>query len=153
MGLCNILLDYSSGTATRRPSRTPLPPDDPAASSMSVSNHMASISTSDLSDRHSSSLDPSSAPGSKTRHPSASKESFLELDRLAARDRAYGLLLSLTKLAGGWDLSSAWFELSRVYEQSGQMEKAREVLWRCIELEDKKPIRHWRNAETRGYVL
>ncbi|MCJ1380683.1 hypothetical protein MMC17_003791 [Xylographa soralifera] len=59
------------------------------------------------------------------------------LDRLAARDRAYGLLSSLTKLGTGWDNSEAWFALARAYEESGQVEKAKDVLWWVVELEEK----------------
>lgn len=66
-----------------------------------------------------------------------------ELNRLAARDRAYGLLSSLTKLGTGWDFSEAWFALAKSYELSGQVEKAKEVLWWCVELEDTRPVRHW----------
>ncbi|KAI9784010.1 MAG: hypothetical protein M1816_001092 [Peltula sp. TS41687] len=154
VGLCAALLDYSSGQTTRRPdhSHSPLYTDGAASSSaVSVSNPpMASTSTSNRPPNSNSIVDPSPAPPGRE---IASQESLLELDRLAARDRAYGLLRSLTKLAVGCDLSSAWFELSRVYEQSGQVEKEREALWRCVELEDRKPVRHWRNAETRGYVL
>lgn len=65
------------------------------------------------------------------------------LDRLAARDRAYGLLSSLTKLGTGWDNSEAWFALARAYEESGQVERAKEVLWWVVELEEKRPIRDW----------
>ncbi|EEH46071.1 uncharacterized protein PADG_02221 [Paracoccidioides brasiliensis Pb18] len=75
------------------------------------------------------------------------------LDRLAARDRAYGLLSTLTKLGSAWDSSEAWFALSRAFEQSGQIDKAKEVLWWCVELEDKRPIRHWWNIGSGGYVL
>ncbi|KAK4695334.1 hypothetical protein P7C71_g2405, partial [Lecanoromycetidae sp. Uapishka_2] len=51
------------------------------------------------------------------------------LSRLAARDRAYGLLSALTKSGQGWDCSEAWFSLARAYEESGQVEKAKEALW------------------------
>lgn len=72
------------------------------------------------------------------------------LDRLAARDRAYGLLSTLTKLGSGWDNSEAWYALARAHELGGEIEKARDILWWCIELEDTKPIRHWRNL---GYGI
>ncbi|KKY25631.1 putative filamentation protein [Phaeomoniella chlamydospora] len=75
------------------------------------------------------------------------------LNRLAARDRAYGLLAAYTKLGAGWDDSEAWFTLARAYEESSEIDKAREVLWWCVELEDTKPIRHWRNLGSGGYVL
>lgn len=75
------------------------------------------------------------------------------LNRLAARDRAYGLLSNLTKLGTTWDDSEAWYALARAHECSGQIEKAKEVLWWCVELEDKRPVRHWRNIGPGSYVL
>ncbi|KAJ5287185.1 hypothetical protein N7478_002871 [Penicillium angulare] len=75
------------------------------------------------------------------------------LHRLAARDRAYGLLSVLTKLGSSWDNSEAWYALSRAYEAGDQIEKLKEVLWWCIELEDRRPIRHWSNISSGLYVL
>ncbi|KAK5082986.1 hypothetical protein LTR05_006868 [Lithohypha guttulata] len=75
------------------------------------------------------------------------------LNRIAARDRAYGLLNTLTKLGSGWDNSEAWFALARAHELGGEIEKAKKILWWCIELEDTRPIRHWRNLGCGGYVL
>ncbi|PSS00987.1 hypothetical protein BD289DRAFT_423119 [Coniella lustricola] len=75
------------------------------------------------------------------------------LDRLAARDRAYGLLSNLTKLGSGWNYSEAWFALSRAYEESGQLDKAKEVLWWCVELEEGNGVRQWNCVNTGGYVL
>ncbi|KAH7122716.1 hypothetical protein B0J11DRAFT_532151 [Dendryphion nanum] len=68
-----------------------------------------------------------------------------ELNRLAARDRAFGLLSTLTKIGSGWDYSEAWFALARAYEESGQVEKTKEVLWWCVELEDTHPVRPWKS--------
>ncbi|KAL8906967.1 MAG: hypothetical protein Q9171_006059 [Xanthocarpia ochracea] len=62
------------------------------------------------------------------------------LSRLAARDRAYGLLSMLTKSGRGWDDSDAWFAFARVYEESGQEEKAQEALWWVVELEEGRPL-------------
>ncbi|KAI3232469.1 hypothetical protein DTO012A9_1062 [Penicillium roqueforti] len=76
-----------------------------------------------------------------------------QLHRLAVRDRAYGLLSALTKLGSSWDNSEAWYALSRVYEAGEQVEKLKEVLWWCIELEDRRPIRHWSNIGSGVYVL
>ncbi|KAF2736928.1 filamentation protein-like protein [Polyplosphaeria fusca] len=76
-----------------------------------------------------------------------------ELSRLAARDRAHGLLSTLTKLGPGWDNSEAWYALARAYEESGQVEKTKEVLWWCVELEDSRPIRNWNNVALGGFVL
>lgn len=85
--------------------------------------------------------------------PPLDKQSPEYLDRLAARDRAYGLLSALTKLGTAWDDSEAWFSLSRAYEHSNQIEKAKEVLWWCVDLEDRRPARHWWNVGSGGYVL
>ena len=65
------------------------------------------------------------------------------LDRLAARDRAYGLLSTLTKLGTGWNYSEAWFALARAHELSGQLDKSRESLWWCVELEEGRAVRDW----------
>lgn len=76
-----------------------------------------------------------------------------KLNRIAARDRAFGLLSMLTKLGTGWDYSEAWFALARAYEESGMVEKTKEVLWWCVELEDTHPVRSWKNATLGGFVL
>lgn len=65
------------------------------------------------------------------------------LSRLAARDRAYGLLSSLTKLGTAWDNSEAWFALARAYEESSQVDKAKECLWKVVDLEEGRPVRNW----------
>lgn len=75
------------------------------------------------------------------------------LDRLASRDRAYGLLSNLTKLGSGWNYSEAWFALARAYEESGQPDKAKEVFWWCVELEEGMGVRQWNCVNTGGYVL
>ena len=85
--------------------------------------------------------------------PSYKESSTALLDRLAARDRAYGLLSTLTKLGTGWNNSEAWFALSRAYEEGGQPDKAREVLWWCVELEESRGVRDWTVAGGGGYVV
>lgn len=75
------------------------------------------------------------------------------VDRLAARDRAYGLLSNLTKLGSGWNYSEAWFALGRAHEESGQTDKAKEVLWWCVELEEGMGVREWDCVNGGGYVL
>ncbi|ROW12639.1 hypothetical protein VMCG_00587 [Cytospora schulzeri] len=75
------------------------------------------------------------------------------VDRLASRDRAYGLLSNLTKLGTGWNNSEAWFTLARVHEESGQLDKAKDVLWWCVELEEGMGVREWGCVNTGGYVL
>ena len=79
-----------------------------------------------------------------TNMSSAKHDAAEELDLLASRDRAFSLLSNLTKLGSGWDDSDAWFALGNAYEASGQPEKAKEVLWWVVELEEKRPVRHWR---------
>ncbi|KAL8819055.1 MAG: hypothetical protein Q9223_002433 [Gallowayella weberi] len=88
-------------------------------------------------------MDPSSQTESRDRHDQGPEESSTLLSRLAARDRAYGLLSMLTKSGRGWDDSEAWFALARVYEASGQEEKAKEALWWVVELEEGRPVRDW----------
>ncbi|KAK7532685.1 filamentation protein-like protein [Phyllosticta citricarpa] len=89
----------------------------------------------------------------ESRRLSGQSPSPEELNRLAARDRAYGLLSTLTKLGSGWDDSEAWFALARAYEEGGQIEKAKEVLWWCVELEDTKALRPWNCVGVGGFVL
>lgn len=76
-----------------------------------------------------------------------------KIDRLAARDRAYGLLSSLTKLGSSWNNAEAWFALARAHEESGQVDKAKEVLWWCVELEEGTGVRGWQCLGSGGYVL
>jgi len=92
-------------------------------------------------------------PSNATPATSSQEMSPLELYRIAARDRAYGLLSSLTRLGSGWDSSKAWFVLARAYEESRQIEKAKEALWWTVELEDSMPIREWKVVNPGGYVL
>ncbi|KAI0442039.1 hypothetical protein F4803DRAFT_520676 [Xylaria telfairii] len=75
------------------------------------------------------------------------------IDRLAARDRAYGLLSGLTKLGTGWNYSDAWFALARAHEESGQTDKAKEALWWCVELEEGMGVRDWHCVGVNGYTL
>jgi hypothetical protein len=75
------------------------------------------------------------------------------LERLAARDRAYSLLSGLTKLGTGWNYSEAWFALARAHEEAGQLDKVRDALWWCVELEEGKGVRNWDCIVPGGYVL
>jgi hypothetical protein len=138
VGLSNILLDIYSQDIPMEPTRaTEIAPNLPAATS-SISNIK---------------------PDSKSQHlkshtPSVENQlSPPELSRLAARDRASGLLSTLTKLGAGWDYTEAWYALARAYEESSQVDKAKEVLWWCVELEDTHPVRSWKNVALGGFVL
>jgi hypothetical protein len=139
VGLSNILLDIYSEAIPLEPTTQ----TDLTSSSLppSVSSVQASTSTS------------------KTKYltshtPSVENQlSSPELTRLAARDRAFGLLSMLTKLGAGWDYSEAWYALARAYEESGEIEKTKEVLWWCVELEDTHSVRSWKCVTTGGFVL
>ena len=127
VGLCNILLDaYSAPPPTVIPAiPTEPPPSTPTLASLPpLPSHQNNPSINYKSD-DSTTTD--------------------RLSRLAARDRAHGLLSALTKSGTGWDNSEAWFALARAYEESGQIEKAKESLWWVVELEEGRGIRAWRN--------
>ncbi|XWW94898.1 hypothetical protein V2A60_002847 [Cordyceps javanica] len=97
---------------------------------------------------------PNRAKDSGDSLPAPYKTTSLPLsDRLAARDRAYTLLSGLTRLGTAWDSSEAWFALARAYEESGQADKAKEVLWWCVELEESSGVRSWRNIAADGYIV
>lgn len=68
---------------------------------------------------------------------------------LAATNRALGLLEHVTNSNHGWDISEAWFALARAYELGGETGRARKALWRCVELEDARAVRAWRNIKPR----
>lgn len=140
MGLSNVLLDIYTQDIPMEPIKlteiTPLSPMQTAPSPGTAT-------------------EPEPKKHHLTSHiPSAENQlSPPELSRLAARDRAFGLLSTLTKLGAGWDYSEAWYALARAYEESGQIEKAKEVLWWCVELEDTHPVRNWRSVALGGIVL
>ncbi len=75
------------------------------------------------------------------------------VDRLAARDRAYGLLSTVTRQGTAWNYSEAWFALARAHEEGGQPDKAKEALWWCVELEEAMGVREWSCVGAGGYVL
>lgn len=52
-----------------------------------------------------------------------------------------------------WTCSEAWYALARAYEEGGQLDKAREVLWWCVELEEGRGVRDWSIVAAGGYVL
>ncbi|KAH4055194.1 hypothetical protein HBI49_204750 [Parastagonospora nodorum] len=139
VGLSNILLDIYGEVIPLEPT--------PVAQFTSPSSSTVTPSA------------PKDSSNTKSQHltshiPSAENQlSPPVLNRLAARDRAFGLLSTLTKLGSGWDFSEAWYALARAYEESGQIEKAKEVLWWCVELEDTHPLRSWKSVGMGGFVL
>lgn len=151
IGLANLLLDIWDQKLTPEPlnadvdlnfSRLTLLSETPKPAAAKA------ISTDDLkASNDTENSGPPEAPSS------AQDVDPKQLHRLAARDRAYGLLSALIKLGSSWDNSEAWYALSRAYEAGEQIEKLKEVLWWCIELEDRRPIRHWSNIGSGVYVL
>jgi tetratricopeptide (TPR) repeat protein len=151
IGLANLLLDIWDEKLTLEPLNADV---DLNASRLSLFSETPkpksakAISTDDLKvSRETENAGPEETP------LSAQDVEPKQLHRLAARDRAYGLLSALTKLGSSWDSSEAWYALSRAYEAGEQIEKLKEVLWWCIELEDRRPIRHWSNIGSGVYVL
>jgi len=147
VGLSNVLLDIyckiiplepELGALQSESSSTPSPPSVPGISDQ------REIKRYDYGQDH-----------YKIHHTPSAENSISppELTRLTARDRAFGLLSSLTKLGVGWDYSEAWYALARVYEESGQVEKTKEVLWWCVELEDTHPVRNWKSVGLGSFVL
>ncbi|KAL9131170.1 MAG: hypothetical protein Q9217_000823 [Psora testacea] len=119
VGLSNMLLDFYATPQQPDSRRKPTDPLKPAPI-------LASLPTSSSTD---SPVDFSTSPD--------------RLMRLSARDRAYGLLSTLTQSGHGWDSSGAWFALARAYEESRQTEKAKEAFWWVVELEEGRGVRQW----------
>ncbi|WEW56601.1 hypothetical protein PRK78_002048 [Emydomyces testavorans] len=140
VGLANLLLDIWE---QKIPAEEPELVSQPDVSSLSLSSPI------EASFREEQKSNEASTPAP----PPLDKDSPEYLARLAARDRAYGLLSALTKLGTAWDDAEAWFSLARAYEHGNQIKKAKEVLWWCIDLEDRRPVRHWWNVGSGGYVL
>lgn len=180
IGLSNILLDIYSETLLPPPSLPELvTPGTPTSTSTATSrlgtSHLPLVESTKLAVPHPLGLpsvtspvlklrDLSSAPSSK---PAAIRQKTLTSlepphqalttlpDRLAARDRAHGLLDTLTKLGTGWDCAEAWWGLSRSYEAVGMNDKAKSALWWCVEVEEGSAVRGWRvvRGGGGGYVL
>lgn len=178
VGVSNILLDIYTEDLLPAPSITPLIPSGPLSTPSASTLNTATtpivqpststplqtfgplglpsahvlplIKSLDTSDSDAST--PTTATSNLSPSISNKESSTALLDRLAARDRAYGLLSGLTKLGTGWNYSEAWFALARAYELGGQADKAREVLWWCVELEEGRAVRGWEEAGG-GYVL
>ena len=72
------------------------------------------------------------------------------LSAISARDRAYYLLGQMTTSGQGWDSSEAWSAMARVWELSGEDEKAIEASWWVVELEGNRGVRSWRESLGKG---
>ncbi|TQS39449.1 hypothetical protein Golomagni_00023 [Golovinomyces magnicellulatus] len=182
VGLSNILMDIYTEEVIPPPSLPTLvlhSPTMPSASSLNTFNAKSTLDLPKYSNENPSNLftasqgfvdlpttKPADSPSknfptesNSMNNLTTSHESKYEdpspalLHRLAARDRAFGLLNILTKTGKGWNNSEAWFALARAYEQSGLTEKSKEVLWWCVELEESRSVRDWEVAGSFGYVL
>ncbi|KAF2764277.1 hypothetical protein EJ03DRAFT_386079 [Teratosphaeria nubilosa] len=148
IGLSNLLMDiYEQKLAAEEP-RPPLPPQPTASGSLMPDPAVQQTTDSRPTTAKTTLATPGRAPPSVVKSQDPTPQ---ELNRLAARDRAYMLLSNLTKLGSGWDDSEAWFTLARAHELSGQVEKAKQALWWVVELEDSKPMRPWRVTGPGGY--
>ncbi|KIW20515.1 hypothetical protein PV08_01090 [Exophiala spinifera] len=161
VGLSTVLLDYYERKVelARRVDSGPAKMGETPADRGRKQHRRELSRSSDSATINGVVFDVDTTAGSTTAIPSRGgkddelKKTPENLNRLAARDRAYGLLSTLTKLGSGWDNSEAWFGLARAHELGGEVDKAKEILWWCIELEDSRPIRHWSNLGCSGYVL
>ncbi|KAH0553017.1 hypothetical protein GP486_006787, partial [Trichoglossum hirsutum] len=161
VGLANILLDISSQAiqpppympSLTPPSSTPIMSPTAATPTQDPSSAQNSIRSAKPPLGIPNNLPDTPNPSNAETNRQHSLKPQAELDLLAARDRAYGLLSSLTKLGSGWDFSEAWMALARAYEDRGQIERAGEALWWCVELEEGRPVRAWSVVNAGGFVL
>ncbi|KJK64287.1 hypothetical protein P875_00138276 [Aspergillus parasiticus SU-1] len=153
IGLANLLLDIWD---QKMPLLPPEPEIELDMSMLTLASPEKQISTArkadDKATNGQSSAETTDSQHNQVPHAIQDVEPKL-LNRIAARDRAYGLLSALTKRGSSWDNSEAWYTLSRAYEAEGNTKKLKEVLWWCVELEDRRPIRHWSNLGSGVYVL
>ncbi|KAK3679578.1 hypothetical protein LTR37_021397 [Vermiconidia calcicola] len=146
IGLSNILMDIFEEK---------IPAEEPRPRLQSTSS-TSSSAPSNIPSRPalaSDSSTPSQAPNTSKPKPIHQGPTPAELNRLAARDRAYMLLSSLTHLGKGWDNSEAWYTLARAHELSKQIGKAKQALWWVVELEENKPVRPWSEVSAGGFTV
>ena len=169
IGLSNILLDIYEGKLLPPPSIPPLILPGPSRGPLSNSSLNAAAtaptptSTSPFPPSHHT--NPSNSPSRPrpiglpslslaTPQQKEKQENKPHPDALTARERAYALLSSLTKLGTGWNSPEAWYALARAHELAGQEDKAREALWWCVEVEEGRGVRGWEVVSGgRGFVL
>ena len=131
----------------------PLLSSQPSPSSSSISAGIPPAPQPPLEMKNSSNAkDTGEAPAATKKTPQRDLTPA-ELNRLAAKDRAYMLLSNLTRLGSGWDNSEAWYTLARAHELSKQISKAKQALWWVVELEENEPMRPWRDVAAGGFTL
>lgn len=152
IGISNLLMDiYEEKLPAEEPIISHRPPPTASLSLLSEAKPAVSRPTS------SASTIPSRRPSLVSDTPDVAESKKdptpAELNRLAARDRAYMLLSNLTKLGSGWDDSEAWLTFARAHELSGEVGKAKQALWWVVELEDYRPVRAWGDVTHGVYAL
>ncbi|CAK1366178.1 hypothetical protein CB0940_09396 [Cercospora beticola] len=154
IGLSSLLLDIYEQNI---PAEEPLPTPQPAATTSGslINEAQPSLTRPNTATSTDPSRRPSLVSDGRPQKIALRKKdpTPAELNRLAARDRAYMLLSNLTKLGTGWDDSEAWSMLARAHELSREIGKAKQALWWVVELEDSKPVRPWREVSPGGYTL
>lgn len=154
IGISNLLMDiYEEKIPAEEPQ--PLLSSQPSPSSSSVSAGIPPLPQSPQDPDNSAQANPKEAdkPSATNNKRPTRDLTPAELNRLAARDRAYMLLSNLTRLGSGWDNSEAWFTLARAHELSKQINKAKQALWWVVELEENEPMRPWREVGAGGFTL
>jgi len=152
IGLSNILMDIYEEKMPAEELEPPLVPL-PTASRTSITNPGQSRPSAPTPLVTSKSSLASAGRGLPPNARRSKDPTPAQLNRLAARDRAYMLLSNMTKLGTGWDNSEAWYTLARAYELSQQVKQAKQALWWVVELEESKAMRPWADSSPGGYVV
>ncbi|KAK0334631.1 hypothetical protein LTR94_016087, partial [Friedmanniomyces endolithicus] len=129
IGVSDMLMDIYEEKMPAEEPEPPLIPNNPATSPQTSkpSNPPPPRLTTAKSSLASAGREP--PPNARSKDPTPA-----QLNRLAARDRAYMLLSTLTKLGSGWDSPEAWFALARAHELSGEVGRAKKALWWVVEV-------------------
>ena len=146
IGLSDILMDiYEEKIPAEEP--RPLLPPPPSSAPIPPPPRTTPATKTSFAPK------PAESPNNANRKASRNDPSPAELNRLAARDRAYMLLSTLTRLGVGWDNSEAWYTLARAHELSKQVGKAKQALWWVVELEENRPMRDWCEVSGGGFTM
>ncbi|KAK0251486.1 hypothetical protein B0A54_15511 [Friedmanniomyces endolithicus] len=149
IGLSDMLMDIYEEKMPAEEPEPPLIPSNPAISSQTSksANPPPPRLTTAKSSFASAGREP--PPNARSKDPTPA-----QLNRLAARDRAYMLLSTLTKLGSGWDSPEAWFALARAHELSGEVGRAKKALWWVVEVGESRGVRGWgESVGGGGYCL
>ncbi|KAK1823413.1 hypothetical protein LTR12_002262 [Friedmanniomyces endolithicus] len=149
IGLSDMLMDIYKEKMPAEEPEPPLIPNNPATSPQTSrpSNTPPPRLTTAKSSLASAGREP--PPNARSKDPTPA-----QLNRLAARDRAYMLLSTLTKLGSGWDSPEAWFALARAHELSGEVGRAKKALWWVVEVGESRGVRGWgESVGGGGYCL